>query len=47
MTNSADYFEYRIKSGDSLSMIMARFYGVGPRSSGYNRHLNQILALNP
>lgn len=47
MTSSADYFEYRIKAGDSLSMIMARFYGVGPRSAGYNRHLNDILALNP
>jgi hypothetical protein len=47
MTNSTDYFEYRIKTGDSLSMIMARLYGVGPRSPSYHRHLDQILALNP
>lgn len=26
------YFEYRVKAGDSLSLIMAKFYGVGPRS---------------
>lgn len=38
-----EYFEYRIKAGDSLSMIMAKFYGVGPRSPSYNKILNQIL----
>lgn len=42
-----EYFEYRIKAGDSLSMIMAKFYGVGPRSPSYNKILNQILSLNP
>lgn len=48
MANSqVEYFEYRVKAGDSLSMIMVRFYGVGPRSPGYSKHLNQILALNP
>lgn len=44
---STEYFEYRIKAGDNLSMIMVRFYGVGPRSPGYVRHLNQIMSLNP
>lgn len=39
--------EYRIKAGDCLSMIMSRFYGVGPGSPDYTQHLNQILALNP
>lgn len=47
MTTTTDYFEYRIKTGDSLSMIIARIYGIGPRSPGYNRQLDQILALNP
>lgn len=42
-----EYFEYRIKAGDSLSMIMAKFYGVGPRSPNYNKILSQILSLNP
>lgn len=41
------YFEYRVKAGDSLSLIMAKFYGVGPRSSNYSVYLKQILALNP
>lgn len=48
MTNPApEYFEYRIKAGDSLSLLMAKFYGVGPRSPNYNKFLNQILSLNP
>lgn len=48
MTNPApEYFEYRIKAGDSLSIIMAKFYGVGPRSPNYNKVLSQILSLNP
>lgn len=41
------YFEYRVKAGDSLSLIMAKFYGVGPRSPQYAPYLKQILALNP
>lgn len=45
--SSPEYFEYRINAGDSLSMIMAKFYGVGPRSPNYNKFLNQILSLNP
>lgn len=45
--SSPEYFEYRIKAGDSLSMIMAKFYGVGPRSPNYNTYLSQILSLNP
>lgn len=48
MANSrAEHFEYRVKAGDSLSMIIARFYGVGPRSPGYSKILTQILLLNP
>lgn len=48
MTQSApDYFEYRIKAGDSLSLIMAKFYGVGARSPNYSVYLKQIMALNP
>lgn len=48
MANSrAEHFEYRVKAGDSLSMIIARFYGVGPRSPGYSKTLTQILLLNP
>lgn len=46
-TPALEYFEYRIKAGDSLSMIMAKFYGVGPRSPNYNQYLKQILSLNP
>jgi len=42
-----NYFEYRVKAGDSLSMIMAKLYGVGPRSPNYNTFLKQILSLNP
>jgi hypothetical protein len=42
-----EYFEYRIKAGDSLSMIMAKFYGVGPRSPNYNKILKEILSINP
>lgn len=45
--SSVEFFEYRIKAGDSLSMIMAKFYGVGPRSPNYNAYLQQILSLNP
>ena len=43
----ATYFEYRVKAGDSLSLIMAKFYGVGPRSPQYAPYLKQIQALNP
>src|SRR5690554_6186491 len=47
MTRSAQYLDYRIKPGDSLSAIMSRFYGVGSGSAAYTNHLNQILELNP
>lgn len=46
-TTNPEYFEYRIKAGDSLSLIMVKFYGVGPRSPNYNKFLGQILSLNP
>ena len=45
--SSVEFFEYRIKARDRLSMIMAKFYGVGPRSPNYNAYLQQILSLNP
>ncbi|SDU15387.1 LysM domain-containing protein [Halopseudomonas salegens] len=47
MVTSAGSFEYRIKPGESLSMIMGRFYGVGASGPDYNRYLHQILSLNP
>ena len=33
--NTPNYYEYRIKSGESLSLIIAKFYGIGPRSMQY------------
>ncbi|SDU32507.1 LysM peptidoglycan-binding domain-containing protein [Halopseudomonas salegens] len=47
MVNSTDYLEYRVKPGDSLSMIMSRFYAVSPRCPGYSGYLHQILSMNP
>lgn len=42
-----DYYEYRIKPGESLSLIVAKFYGIGPRSPQYQKCLQNILAINP
>lgn len=44
---SVELFEYRIKSGDSLSLLIAKFYNVGFHNPEYSRRLNQILTLNP
>lgn len=45
--NTPSYYEYRIKSGESLSLIIAKFYGIGPRSMQYPNCLQNILAINP
>lgn len=42
-----DYYEYRIKPGESLSLIVAKFYGIGSRSPQYQKCLQNILAINP
>jgi len=49
MANSSpvDFFRYSIKAGDSLSLIMAKFYNLGFHSPDYAKRLAQILSLNP
>lgn len=47
MLSPVEYLEYRIKPGDSLSLIIRRFYGVSPDTPAYASRLNQIRALNP
>ncbi|MGN0920194.1 MAG: hypothetical protein ACI4NJ_00555 [Cellvibrio sp.] len=41
------YYEYRIKAGESLSLIIAKFYGIGPRSHQYKKCIDGIMAINP
>src|SRR5690554_6560380 len=49
MANSSpvDFFRYSIKAGDSLSLILAKFYNLGFHSPDYAKRLAQILSLNP
>ena len=47
MFPSADYLEYRVKPGDSLPVLIGKFYGPRFQSAAYTAHLEQILALNP
>lgn len=42
-----EFFEYRIQAGDTLSMIIAKMFGVSIHSARYKVHLNYILELNP
>ncbi|MFT5084980.1 MAG: LysM repeat protein [Lentisphaeria bacterium] len=41
------YYEYKIKNGDSLSLIMLKMFGVGSQSSKYQTTIKYLLALNP
>lgn len=41
------YYEYRIKPGENLSLIIVRFYNIGPRSASYRKCIENILVLNP
>jgi hypothetical protein len=41
------YYEYRIKPGETLSLIIVRFYNIGPSSHNYKKCIENILALNP
>lgn len=47
MLSPIGHLEYRIKPGDSLSLIISRFYGASPGTPAYASRLNQIRALNP
>src|SRR5690625_5878831 len=47
MRQEQHYYEYRVRGGDSLSNIIVQFFGVGPKSPGYTKHLNHIRSLNP
>lgn len=46
-TNNSDYFEYRIKNGDTLSLIIFRMFGAVPQDQRYKKIINHLLALNP
>jgi len=41
------YFEYHVKSGDSLSAIMLKMFGYAPRDSRYAGALAHVMSLNP
>lgn len=41
------YYEYTVRPGDTLSEIMARLYGIGPRDSRYSRIREYVLSINP
>lgn len=41
------YYEYKIKSGDTLSGIMISMYGIEPVSSRYQKTKEFILSINP
>lgn len=42
-----EYFEYRVKPGDSLSLILAKLFNVGFGTNEYNRRVADIMELNP
>jgi len=41
------YFEYRIKGGDTLSLIIFKMFGFTPNDSRYAGALQHIMSLNP
>jgi LysM repeat protein len=41
------YYDYVVKSGDTLSGIIHKMYGQAPSSSGYRKSLDHVLTLNP
>lgn len=45
--SKALYYEYRIKPGENLSLIIVRFYNIGPSSPNYRKCIENILLLNP
>ncbi|MFL0797798.1 MAG: hypothetical protein K6L73_09970 [Cellvibrionaceae bacterium] len=44
---NANYYEYRIKAGDSLSLIITRVFGVSTTSAMYSNVMNHLLSINP
>jgi hypothetical protein len=45
--NTPVYYDYVLKSGDTLSGIIHKMYGQAPGSSGYRKSLDFVLSLNP
>lgn len=41
------YLEYRIKAGDTLALIISRFYGAHSGTNEYARRISEIMTLNP
>ena len=46
-SNPPVYYNYIVKSGDTLSGIIHKMYGQSPSSPGYHQSLNFLLSLNP
>lgn len=45
--DAKEYYEYKIKSGDTLSMIIFRMFGFAPTDSRYKKTQQYLLELNP
>lgn len=45
--NTPVYYDYIVKSGDTLSGIIHKMYGQTPSSPGYRKSLDFVLSLNP
>lgn len=41
------FLEYRIKAGDTLALIISRFYGAHSGTNEYARRISEIMTLNP
>ncbi|MCP3669450.1 MAG: LysM peptidoglycan-binding domain-containing protein [Gammaproteobacteria bacterium] len=41
------YYDYKVKPGDSLSLIMHKMYGQVPGGTGYRKSLDFLLSINP
>lgn len=47
ISDNKEYFEYRIKSGDTLSSIVFRMFGYASSDTRYKKTVDHLLALNP
>ena len=41
------FFEYKIKSGDTLTGIIKSMYGIAPTNTRYQEFISYILSINP